>query len=85
MPKLAISYLFGVVFCQFRLWCLRKKQVKKRERQKGGIVNCSNSRFHELTAAPSLAQNPALDITELVNNPSRDPISPAELLTVSGC
>lgn len=53
--------------------------------QKGGIVNCSNSRFQELTATPSLAQNQAVSNAELVNNPSRDPISPAELLTVSGC
>lgn len=88
MPKLAISYLLGVFFCQLSLWCLRKKQMKKGERQKGkreGIVNCSNSRFQELTATPSLAQNGALSNAELVNNPSRDPISPAELLTVSGC
>lgn len=35
MPKLAISYLLGVFFCQFSLWCLQKKQVKKGERQKG--------------------------------------------------
>lgn len=85
MPKPAIFYLSGVFFCQFSLWCLRKTQVKNGERQKGGIVNCSHSRFHELTATPSLAQNPALGNAELVKNPSWDPISPAELLTVSGC